>query len=257
MIKAVFLDVDNTLTDPRTHVIPESAVKAIQAARQNGVLVFAATGRNTLNNLELNTISGLELDGYVGLSGSICHFRGEKPFYEMTLDADDAEIVFALQREMKFAMLVVAAHNMFITEINDRVREFSKLWDIGLPPLLPEGFEPKPLYLLGPYADREAESRITARLRKTVSARWNEWGFDLIPAESGKHVGMRIMLEHFGLSPEDALAVGDAENDITMLEFAGVGVAMDHALEMVKKSADFVAPVEEPIRRVFEKYRII
>jgi len=47
MIKAVFCDVDNTLTSSKTRTIPASALEAIQKARKNGVKVFAATGRHT------------------------------------------------------------------------------------------------------------------------------------------------------------------------------------------------------------------
>ena len=71
-IKAVFTDIDNTLTDPFTHQIPLSAVQAIQLARQNGVKVIAATGRNLTAN-GAGPVSGMEFDGYVTVNGQYCY----------------------------------------------------------------------------------------------------------------------------------------------------------------------------------------
>ena len=48
MIKAVFMDVDGTLTDIASHSIPDSALEAIHMAQKNGVKVCVASGRHTL-----------------------------------------------------------------------------------------------------------------------------------------------------------------------------------------------------------------
>jgi hydroxymethylpyrimidine pyrophosphatase-like HAD family hydrolase len=71
-IKAVFTDIDHTLTDPKTHLIPRSAVKAIEQARQNGIKVIAATGRN-LTASEGGPIATMEFDGYVTVNGQYCY----------------------------------------------------------------------------------------------------------------------------------------------------------------------------------------
>jgi hydroxymethylpyrimidine pyrophosphatase-like HAD family hydrolase len=71
-IKAVFTDIDNTLTDPQTHKIPLSAVQAIQLARNNGIKVFAATGRNLTAN-GAGPVENMEFDGYVTVNGQYCY----------------------------------------------------------------------------------------------------------------------------------------------------------------------------------------
>jgi len=55
-IRAVFTDIDNTLTSPITHEIPQSAVRALELARKNGILVVTATGRNLIGNLIWNIL---------------------------------------------------------------------------------------------------------------------------------------------------------------------------------------------------------
>jgi hypothetical protein len=258
-LKAVFIDIDNTLTDPSTLAVPESAALALSLARQNGVLVFAATGRNTLSESERKTIAHITFDGYIAMNGSICHFAGEEPFFSRPLDPLDVAAAFAMHREIGFAMMVNTLYETYVTNVDERVIKFAELVDIEFPELLPKDFncEKEVIYSLMPYVGREGEARILARLKNGSPARWNDWAFDIIPANGGKHAGMMEMMRRFGLERHEVLAMGDGENDITMLEYAGVGVAMNHALDTVKKSADFIAPVNDAVKSVFEKYGII
>ena len=55
-----------------------------------------------------------------------------------------------------------------------------------------------------------------------------------------KSYGMKKYLDYYGLSKEDAIAFGDAANDVDMLVFAGIGVVMGNGREEVKAWADFV-----------------
>ena len=52
------------------------------------------------------------------------------------------------------------------------------------------------------------------------------------------------------------MAIGDQENDIAMIEFAGVGVAMDNAIPTVKEAANFITKsnLEDGVARAIEKY---
>ena len=52
---------------------------------------------------------------------------------------------------------------------------------------------------------------------------------------------MQEILAHYAINRENVLAFGDGENDIEMLQYAGVGVAMGNAGEEVKRAADYVA----------------
>ena len=53
-------------------------------------------------------------------------------------------------------------------------------------------------------------------------------------------MGVRAAMERYGLAPEEVMAFGDGENDITMLALAGTGVAMGNGDEAVKAMADYV-----------------
>ena len=59
-------------------------------------------------------------------------------------------------------------------------------------------------------------------------------------ADGGKNRGMERMLHHYGLTRSQSIAFGDGGNDIDMLRYAGLGVAMGNATDETKQAADYV-----------------
>lgn len=71
-----------------------------------------------------------------------------------------------------------------------------------------------------------------------------------------KGEGLRFLLNHLGISPEEVLAMGDGGSDIPLLQAAGIGVAMENATEGVKAAADFVTAScdEDGVAVALEKF---
>ena len=57
-----------------------------------------------------------------------------------------------------------------------------------------------------------------------------------------KAVALQKLAEHYGVSMDHVMAIGDAPNDVGMLQVSGVAVAMDNAHKVVKRVADWIAP---------------
>ncbi len=55
-----------------------------------------------------------------------------------------------------------------------------------------------------------------------------------------KGTGLKILCDHLNINPENVMALGDQANDMPMLDYAGLGVAMGNAVEVTKKNADKV-----------------
>ena len=62
----------------------------------------------------------------------------------------------------------------------------------------------------------------------------------MIPEKGGKGTGLVATLERYGLAPEEAIAFGDGENDLTMFDECGCSVAMGNAWDLVRERADYV-----------------
>jgi Cof subfamily protein (haloacid dehalogenase superfamily) len=71
-----------------------------------------------------------------------------------------------------------------------------------------------------------------------------------------KATGLEFLAEHLGFARERTVAFGDGENDIELVDWAGYGVAVENAHDLVKEVADFVCPSvdEEGVAQVLEAY---
>lgn len=71
---ALFFDVDGTLIDEQTKIVPESTLRALKQARKNGHLVFINTGRTSCNTLD--SMKHIPVDGYVCGCGTEIIYQG-------------------------------------------------------------------------------------------------------------------------------------------------------------------------------------
>ena len=97
------------------------------------------------------------------------------------------------------------------------------------------------------------ESDWPAILKGTSGAKiaaWWDRAVDIIPISGGKGAGIRKVLAYYGLTPEDAMAFGDGNNDIEMFQAVGHSVAMGNA------SADLKAIASEEIGRASCRERV-
>lgn len=97
-----------------------------------------------------------------------------------------------------------------------------------------------PIYQISPYIDTATEAELVSLCHAVRGVRWHPDFVDLIPADGGKNRGMERMLHHYGLTRSQSIAFGDGGNDIDMLRYAGIGVAMGNATDETKQAADYV-----------------
>ncbi len=68
-------------------------------------------------------------------------------------------------------------------------------------------------------------------------AAWWDRAVDIIPADGGKGIGIQKILAYYHLTKSEALAFGDGNNDIEMLQAVGTGIAMANASPQLKEVA--------------------
>jgi Cof subfamily protein (haloacid dehalogenase superfamily) len=79
---------------------------------------------------------------------------------------------------------------------------------------------------------------------------------EFVDVKASKAIALGKLGEHYGIRREEMIAVGDGFNDLSMIEYAGLGVAMDNAPAEIKKAADFVTLSNENdgVAHVIEKF---
>lgn len=242
MVKAAFFDIDGTLVSFNTHKIPESTLYALEELKRKGVKCFIATGRSWNQLQKVKDFP--QFDGYILLNGSCCMTGENQIIYCNCINQSDLEALTEFHETHAFPVEFVYADYELMTETNDLV---CKAWanvDMEVPPVKPmRECDKNSVYQLGVFLSREEELEMNIVDRfmpNCESMRWSPDFFDIIPKGSKKSVGIDKIISHYGIKLEETIAFGDGGNDIDMIRYAGIGVAMGNAGDEVKSAADFV-----------------
>ncbi len=243
-IKAAFFDIDGTLISFKTHRMHQSTHQALYALREKGVQVYVATGRSKMMMPFMDRY--FSFDAYLTLNGQYCYNRFEV-IRKKTVDSDDIRQLKAMLSEKPFPCLFVEEDGMFINYADERVEKLCELIDHPMPPSAGlDRIREDGVLQFVPFLNEREEKILTGTLKNVESTRSVPYCFDVMPAGGGKQAGMQAVLARAGIAPDETIAFGDGFNDIGMLGYAGIGVAMGNAADTVKAHADYVTvSVEE------------
>ena len=237
MIKAAFFDIDGTLMAHSLGCVPEDTRRALEELKKRGVRVFTCTGRHILELDELG-LTSLGFDGHVLLNGQLCLDGARRILLETPVPREDIERILPVFEERRIPIAFVEKDRIYINFIDDRVRAAQKAISSELPET--DCWAGGAVYLVNIFAEDETVLRALERMPRCRMTRWNPYGVDIIAEGGSKAKGMERLLAHFGAAREETIAFGDGENDMEMLGYAGIGVAMGNAEEKVKACADYV-----------------
>jgi Cof subfamily protein (haloacid dehalogenase superfamily) len=237
MIKAVFFDIDGTLVSFHTHVVPPSAVEALDILRSKGIKVFIASGRHITS---INNLGDLQFDGYVTLNGGIV-LTDNRTIYKHHIEDSDIEAVIRYQEKHPFPCGYVMQDELYMNYVDESVDSIYRMLNFPAPPIHPDkevlGHK---VYQLIAFFTSENEKEIMSVLPHCIATRWNPLFSDVVPKGIDKSIGLQKMLDYYHIKPEECMAFGDGGNDIPMLRFAGIGVALGGVDQEVMDAADYV-----------------
>lgn len=236
-VKALFLDIDGTLLSHKTGQIPQSAVSALKKAQEKGIAVVISTGRD-LVELEKLPIKEIDYDGYLTLNGNICLDKEKKMFAGNAIDPGELEILVGIFKAGHIPFVLIGKEKRYINYVDDTVIH-TQMETHGTIPDIGE-YKGEEIFQCIAFADDSVRSKLEELLDQCRITSWNETGLDIIAKTGGKDAGVRKYLEAHGLKRSQAMAFGDGENDLAMIRYAGVGVAMGNGSQSLKQRADYV-----------------
>ena len=243
MIRAAFFDVDGTLLSHKTKGIPASARAAVAALRAKGIKCIVATGRQ-MSEMRKLPIADTDFDGYITLNGQLILDGEKRVLSGVPITGRVKEFLVDCFREHRFPALLVEQERVYLNYLSDHVRATQAAISSPVPPF--GEYTGEPVYQVCAYLRPGEEGILDPIMGQCVATRWNYGGLDIIAQGGGKVRGISRYLEETGILPEETIAFGDGENDIEMLKFAGIGVAMGNAEPVVKAAADYVtADIDE------------
>lgn len=257
MIKAVFFDIDGTLVSFKTHQVPFSTFRSIEALKAKNIKVFIATGRQFE---AIDNLGSLEFDGYITLNGSYCLAGTQKVIYKHSITSASIEKLAGYLSKDPFPCVFVREKDMFINYINEKVEEGLRLINFPFPLVgsLDMALDAEIFQLIA-FINSRQEKELIKLLPECNALRWTSIFADIVPEGSGKQIGIDKMLDYYRIPLEECMAFGDGGNDISMLRHVGLGIAMGNADDTVRQSADYVTSSvdDDGVKKALEHFGIL
>ncbi len=258
----IFFDIDGTLMDDKTDVVPESAIQALHQARANGHLIFLCTGR--CESIWPKELLDVGFDGVVGGCGTHIVYQGEELLH--------AEIEAELAREI--ADDLTRFHIDGVLEGKEFAYFRRDYWMPFVTTIFEENGTFSPKYQLF-WAEEEElhfdkmalffdETSDMASFKKKYEDRFDfirrdPTFYEVVPKSYTKASGIALLCEKLGIPREYTMSVGDSTNDLPMLAYTGISIAMGSGNPAIFDTVDFVTDgvLEDGIEKALRKYNII
>jgi len=256
-IQLLVVDLDGTVVGESNQI--ESAVtRAIQAAQAQGVQVAIATGRMYRSALRFHEAIGSTLPLMTYQGAMIKNPADDKLLRHWTLDQDHARqlLNYFEQPELRTQISVHFYINdqLFVREITDETILYAQR--SGIEPMavgnLHQMLDTDLTKILVQSANVPLINRLLADLRQRYApdqlylTKSVDTFLEAANPSVNKGVAVRYLAEEIlGLTAEQVMTIGDNFNDIEMIQYAGMGVAMGNAPADVQAIADWIAPSVE------------
>ena len=258
-IRAILLDIDGTLTNSEKVITPRTR-EALLKAQEKGVVLVLASGRTATGlstyaaDLDLANHNGV-LVCYNGAKSLNCQ-TGEV-YFEQALTVEQGKRVLEHMKKFDVAPVIDHGEYMYVNDVffslpnqstyptliiqyeghsNNYLlcekRDLAEFCDFPLNKILTAG---DPAYLQEHWREMAApfEGELSSMFTAPVYYEFTPLGVDKVRA-------LKDTFEVLGIDQSEVMSFGDAQNDLTMIEWAEIGVAMGNAVDEVKAKADYV-----------------
>ena len=246
------MDMDGTLLDD-TQQIPEENLQALREASSAGIHIAICSGRSAKDVSYFASDAGLTQCHIIALNGCACMDTPHGAPYAMHMfpaSVVEQVIPIFLKHDVTFAAF--QAERIIVRESNLHVRKRNwgthiargavNQYAFGIDALTQCKDEGICKFV---YIDEDHSPRI-ALLRKElqlvagleVTSSWSN-NLELIPQGVNKGTALKQLADRLGIARDDVMALGDYDNDLDMIAYAGYGVAMGNASQSVQLAARY------------------
>ncbi|MBC2016048.1 HAD family phosphatase [Listeria welshimeri] len=257
--QAIILDIDGTLLNDDKKISPETK-KALITAQQNGVKLILASGRPTTGmhlyaeQLEMEKYHGL-LVSYNGAKVVDCQTKEE--LFNQTLTIAEGKAVLEHMKQFEVKVMIDKDDYMYVNNVYDcyipykgeeiniiqyesrggnfklcEKEDLAAFLDYHINKILTAG---DPDYMQKNYQAMMAPFKNTLNCVFTA-----DFYFEFTAKNIDKAKALDTVLTPMGIHAENIIAFGDGHNDITMVKYAGTGIAMDNAVPELKAVANSI-----------------
>jgi len=253
-IKVIVLDLDRTVLGESGKITPR-VKQAIQTAQARGVKVAIATGRPVASALPYYNEIGSQLP-LIAHNGAIITNPNRGEIYQhLTIDREIAVQVLNLyqqvDRQSELSLFCYIQERVYLQELTPQSQLYSARNKIKPLPVddLRQILTTSPTCILAIVHNSTMMNQLFSRLQqeydrqKLYITKSSATMLETLNPGANKGAAVRYLVEeNLGLDAENVMTIGDNYNDLEMIEYGGIGVAMGNAPQPVQAKADWVAP---------------
>lgn len=253
-------DLDGTLLNTE-HKISSENTEKIEYFKANGGIFTFITGRMPYNskNMYISAKPNKPIGCVNG--GAIYDFEKNEYVWMSVLDKEYVEVVSFVDENLpEMGIQICCAENLYFAKDNYAMEWFRKI--TGAPNLVCDYKKPPSAVLKVIFAHHKQEKifEMIDALKNHPKAylfdfiRSEKSLFEILPKGNSKGSAMLKMAKRFGIDNKKIIAVGDYDNDVSMIKAAGVGIAVENACEQAKSAADYITVTNDQhaIARIIE-----
>lgn len=237
------VDMDGTLLDSNKQIDDET-IKVINKLIDEDNLFVIATGRAPSAILEYNKINfNAPIISYNG--ALVIDAKTKEVLYEKTLSYECAKNVFDLGIKFKATMCIWAHSILYSNANNELVDYYKSIYKIE--PIYVNDFSifkdkniTKIVWLDKPQIIKKFANVTKKELKNVNSYISAPYLLEFVDIEATKGNALKFISEIYHIPQEEIIAIGDSDNDLSMIEYAGLGVAMANASLEIKVRANYV-----------------
>jgi Cof subfamily protein (haloacid dehalogenase superfamily) len=259
-------DIDGTLVNDRREITPRVR-RALAAAQAEGVRVCLATGRIWPSARAYVEAAGADPPAILYNGGMVYDFAGAATWMRVPLPRQHAlDTIQILRRHAGVQPHLYIDDRVYAPRAAESTRIYQRKDSIpveiapDLEALLSVDGAPRDPMKILMIAERPALEAVAVDLEALpypVNYVFSESIYlEVLPPDVNKGVALRAVAARLDVAREEIIAVGDNLNDLAMIEYAGLGVAMGNAPEALRARADVVAPTNEEhgLSEVIERF---
>lgn len=259
--RMIAIDIDDTLLTDEL-AMTEPTKQALDAAIAAGVIVTLATGRMFASAKEVAKQLALDVPVITYQGALVKNTSDESVLYERYVPLDIAEFVIDYANEHGYFIQSYVDDRLYVSERNERAIAYSTLVNIPFiydPQLQSVKHQPtaKLLFIDEPEVLDQLATELKPHLHGRVHMTKSKPNYlELTHIEATKGHAVRHVAHHFGIERSQVIAIGDSWNDIEMIEYAGLGVAMGNAVQPLKEKADYITKTnnDDGVKHVIDTF---
>jgi len=262
-IRLVAMDLDDTLLRDDWTISPR-VVKAIQKAQAQGVKMTIATGRMPISTRPYAEQLRVDVPIITYHGAMIQQVLSREILFRRVIPSALAAQIVEHVTKLGIYGQVYLKDRVVAPKLNEWSREYSRIASVhieeaDLSVLLsqePEGVEKILLIAEESVLDQLTPSLNQCYGEKVHITKSKPHFLEITDCSVNKGVALAALAKRFGIAQQDVMAIGDSFNDLEMIQYAGVGVAMGNARSEIKEQADFVtfSNEEDGVAEAIERY---